>query len=561
MISCLLVHLSRNAQGLAVRKETVVSGESLTIGRAAECKIHLQDHQVYLHHATIKRSEDGLLYLEGEKNAEIKLNGTIGQSTALAVGARIEIGPYQIEVLPQPDGCDLGLSVELLQSHQLEREAAKNRRPGMAMGVAALGISKRKLSVALVLLILFSFLFVPLLPKAFPALDRWQSASHISLASSWSAGELGGGHAVFGAKCSTCHQRAFHAVGDEVCTGCHQGISAAANRPDHFAMPDRARCTDCHNEHKGKSGLAMTGSSRCVACHAGLKQSKTDTQYADAADFGKAHPDFRLAMANVGGGVTLTPQDDKAPLTEQNGLKFSHKIHMAEKGIATFRSEMVMACRDCHRIEDSGEHLAPVDMKRDCQQSGCHRLYYEEPVAGRALHGTVSSVTQYVREYYLNELSAQPRLQQPECRLVTGNAAQKMLACADTLTQQTLASSMYRQDKSCGLCHEITLAGDAPSDWHFARVEIMRDWYPSSVFSHAKHKASACTECHDKKNSKSSADISMPGIAKCRECHTGERDVKYKVASGCDSCHQFHGKGVHVWKSSQRMSPSGNNAG
>lgn len=552
MISCLLVHLSRNAQGLAVRQETVVSGEVLTIGRGAECKVHLQDHQVYLHHATIKRSEDGLLYLEGEKNAEINLDGMIEQSTALYIGARIEIGPYQIEVLPQPDGHDIGLSVELLQSHQLEREAAKKRREGTAMTVAALGFSKRKLSVALVLLILFAFLLVPLLPKAFPALDRWQSASHVGLSSSWSAGELGGGHAVFSAKCSTCHQRAFHAVGDEVCIGCHQGIPGAqSRRPDHFDMPDNARCTDCHKDHKGKSGLAMSGSSRCVVCHAGLKQSKADTEYADASDFGKAHPDFRIAMANIGGGVTLTAQDGKEPLTEHNGLKFTHKMHMDDKGISTYRDNMVMKCQDCHRLEDSGEHFALIDMKRDCQQSGCHRLFYGEPVGGRALHGAVAGVTQYVRDYYLNELSAQPKLQQPECRKLKGTAAQKTLECADILTQQNLSSSVYRQDKGCGLCHEITLAGDTPSDWHFARVEIMRDWYPSSVFSHAKHKASACTECHDKKNSKSSADISMPAIAKCRECHTGEHEVKYKVASGCDACHQFHGPGKHVWKKRQ----------
>ncbi|MBU0621710.1 MAG: FHA domain-containing protein [Gammaproteobacteria bacterium] len=550
MISCLLVHLSRNAQGLSVRKETVVSGESLTIGRGADCKIHLQDHQVYLHHATIKRSDDGVIYLESERNAGISLNGLIGQSVALSVGARIEIGPYQMEVLPPPDGYDIGLSVELLQSHQLERAAAKMQRQGMTIG--ALGISKRKLGAALVVFILFAFLLVPLLPKAFSGIDQWQSASHISLAASWSAGDLSAGHAVFGAKCTVCHQQAFREVGDGVCTGCHKNITGEADsRHEHNVMPDTMHCHDCHKDHKGKSGLAMPGSSRCVECHAGLKQSKDDTQYADAADFGKKHPVFRIGMAKVGGGVNLVAPDDKASLIDKTGLKLSHKIHMAEKGIAGARSDIVMKCRDCHRLEDSGEHFAPIEMKRDCQQSGCHRLYYGEPVDGRALHGPVSSVTQYVRDFYFNEISTQSGMPHPECRQLKGRAEQRMLDCVNILAQQTLASSVFRKDMGCGECHEITQLGDTPADWQFAPVKIARDWYPTSVFSHAKHNATECIACHDKKNSSSSADISMPDIEKCRECHTGENAVKYKVASGCDSCHQFHGTGKHVWKKQQ----------
>lgn len=549
MISCLLVHLSRTAQGLSVRKETAIAGEVLTIGRGAESKIHLQDHQVYLHHATIKRSDDGVLYLESESNAGISLNGTVEQSTALSAGARIEIGPYQMEVLPQPEGYDLGLSVELLPAHQLERDAAKVQRQAMAMSVGALGISKRKLGAALVAFILFAFLLLPLLPKAFSGIDHWQSTSDFSLAASWSAGELSAGHAVFGAKCTVCHQQAFREVGDSVCTGCHQNVTGAADtRHEHYAMPDTMHCADCHRDHKGKDGLAMPGSSRCVECHAGLKQQMADTQYADAADFGKLHPVFRIGMAKVGGGVNLVAPEDKAALIEKTGLKLSHKIHMAEKGLAGARSDIVMKCRDCHRLEDSGEHFAPIEMKRDCQQSGCHRLYYGEPVGGRALHGPVSSVTQYVREFYLNEVSTQPGAQHPECRQLKGNATQRMLDCVNRLSQQTLATSVFRKDQGCGECHEITQLGDTPGDWQFAQVKIARDWHSTSVFSHAKHSATECTECHDKKNSSSSADISMPGIEKCRQCHTGERKAKYKVASGCASCHQFHGTGKHVWK-------------
>jgi predicted CXXCH cytochrome family protein len=147
----------------------------------------------------------------------------------------------------------------------------------------------------------------------------------------------------------------------------------------------------------------------------------------------------------------------------------------------------------------------------------------------------------------LNKLSTQPAASQSECKQSTGNAAQKMLDCANRLTQQTLESSVFRQDKDCGECHEISRTGDGVGDWKLAPVKSNRDWYPSSVFPHAKHNATECSTCHDKTNSKSSADISMPGIALCRECHTGEREEKYKITSGCNTCHTFHGGNRHVW--------------
>ena len=48
-----------------------------------------------------------------------------------------------------------------------------------------------------------------------------------------------------------------------------------------------------------------------------------------------------------------------------------------------------------------------------------------------------------------------------------------------------------------------------------------------------------CENCHAAQTSKESADLLIPGIANCRECHAGER-AKDKVASGCVACHGYH---------------------
>jgi hypothetical protein len=168
----------------------------------------------------------------------------------------------------------------------------------------------------------------------------------------------------------------------------------------------------------------------------------------------------------------------------------------------------------------------------------------------------VNDVVQYVREFYFEELSTQPSLRQSGCGQGKGGASQKMLDCANQLTQQKLESSVFNRDMDCSDCHEITKSGDTISDWKFAPLNIKRDWFQLSVFSHSKHNATDCTTCHVKNHAKSRADMSMPSIQICRECHIGNQEEKYKISSGCDTCHKFHNGKTHVWTKRQATSSS-----
>jgi c(7)-type cytochrome triheme protein len=516
MISCLLVHLSRNPQGIAVGKEISVSGETLDVGRGAACKIHLQEHLVHLHHALIKRSEDGTLYIDCEKNVEINVNGAMVQSAALDVGTRIEIGPYALAVLPKPDRHDIALSVELMPAHLGELEALKEKQRNTPLTIAALGISKRRLSLALVAAILLLFVFLPLLPAISPGLDRGQQANlPVALNESWSPGALAGGHQVFGNKCGVCHQKPFRAVGDAVCSACHQNIASHGKQP---TAHGKKHCATCHSDHKGKQGLAAHDSSNCVACHANLKKNQADTRLADAVDFEIDHPAFRFA----------SPQ-------EQTGIKYSHKVHLAEDGIYSLQGDKVLACQDCHHLEESGRRFAPIQMKRDCEKS-CHELEFSDPMQGRVAHGSIDAVTSRVREFYLARMLGKS-LPSNACGQVKGESKTE---CASRLSNNLLADSLFRGNLECGECHEIS-GGKTLDSWQFAPLKLYRDRDRKSVFSHAKHRTTRCESCHDKRESQSSADVSMPKIEKCRECHSGKRVVKNKVSTRCDQCHVFHG--------------------
>lgn len=543
MISCLLIQVSRNPQGLPVRKESIITGESIQIGRSAPCRIHLLDHRVNLLHATIKRSEDGTLYIEGEKDATITINGFIEQSAALSPGTRVEIGPYLLVAESVPDGHDIALSVEMTQPLPVPDTAKVYRTAPVTL--ADLRLSKRKLGFVLAACILFVFLVLPLLPSASSAFDKWQAALPVTLTESWNPGPLAGGHSVFGAKCSICHQRAFQAVSDDACTGCHKQVARHLTKNDlHASVFKNVRCTVCHMDHREKSGLLLHGSSGCVACHGNIKDKKADTVLANVHDFGADHPPFHITLQD-GKNVTRVRQDEKGKMIEKSRLKYSHQVHLDKKGVSSPQGDTVMVCRDCHQVDEAGTHFAPMTMQKTCQQSRCHELYFTEPVEGVVPHGSEREVMNKLREFYAKWLADSPSKNMAACAQANtaGNIAKRTLECANDLAQKYAAATLFKEsgeNLECGVCHEIEPTGKDDISWKIMPLQINRDWQPGAVFSHSKHDTIDCTECHDKMNSKVSADIAMPAIEKCRECHIGSRPAKGKIRSACDSCHRFH---------------------
>lgn len=540
MISCLLIHVSRNPQGLPICKDSAIIGTSIQIGRGAACKIHLLDHRVNLLHANIARAEDGTLHINAERDATLKIDGYIAQSAPLVPGTHIEIGPYELTVEPTAIGHDIILSVELIHPLALH-DTETNRAP---ITLTALGLSKRRLGFGLAAIILLLFLILPMLPSTSALLDKGQSSLPATLNGSWSPGPLAGGHALFENKCSTCHQTPFQAVSDKVCTNCHKQVGHHVSKEDIQEKSFKGmRCTNCHIDHKGNERLVLHDSAKCVSCHGDIKQKIDATELSNVRDFASVHPQFHITIQKDKTAIRVR-LDDKARLAEQSGLKYSHQVHLAKEGISTPEGDTVMKCQDCHKLEDSGRHFSAMTMQKSCQQSGCHSLDFTDPVEGVAPHGSEHAVMDRLREFFAKWLSDTPE-NRAECTNKTG--IEGLLSCADELAQKNAAATLFRtvptskKDRlECGECHQIEPTGESEVPWKITPVRINRDWQPGASFSHGKHEAMNCTDCHDKTNSKVSADIAMPKIEKCRECHVGSKPRKGMVTSGCDSCHRFH---------------------
>ncbi|MDO9011511.1 MAG: cytochrome c3 family protein [Gallionella sp.] len=541
MISCLLIHVSRTSQGLPVRQAGVIAGETIQIGRGAACPVHLPDHRVALHHASVRRADDGSLHMDAAGEAMLKIDGIIARSVALQPGMRIEIGPYVLGVETAPAGHDIALSMEKVHAPDGHETAVGLKQP---VTLEALGFSKRTLGAVLAVCILLVFLLLPMLPGASQALDKWQADLPVTLNGSWSPGSLTGGHALFEAKCSTCHKRPFQAVADEVCTGCHtQAGKHLSNETLHKRAFGSMRCTDCHADHKSRAKLRHDAE-KCVACHGDIKRINPDSKLADVHDFATGHPAFHITLpegvdADGVERVVRFRQQDKP--VERSALKYSHKIHLDKAGISSPEGDTVMQCRDCHRLDASGKHFAAMTMEKTCQQSACHALNFTEPVEGIVPHGSERAVMSRLREFYGRWLADVPENRaQCEAAGAPANSVRATLDCVNDLARRNGAATLFRKNAECGECHEITPVASTNVPWKVTPLRTNHDWQPGAVFPHAKHGAMGCTACHDKMNSEKSADIAMPAIDKCRECHIGKDHARGKLISTCESCHRFH---------------------
>lgn len=535
MITCRLIQLKPYLTGYQTCHETRLSGDSLQCGRGAACQIHLPDHRVSLLHATLLRLDDGSLQIEAAQGKLINVNGFMERRATLTPGTLLLIGPYRLTVQAVATDADLTLSVALSDLGP-DRNSLARQTP---VTLADLGLSKRRFGIGLVVFILLGLLVLPLWTRVSPAFEAWQARLPVALTGWLSPGPLSPSHGLFGMQCSSCHSTAFTAVADLTCKQCHRQ-TAPHLRADssHSGVLDQLRCANCHQAHAGKVAALPSEQSQCVACH-----QRLDADVAKVTDF-SAHPAFHLTLVQ-GKTQVRVRQNEKSLPPEQNGLKFSHLVHLDGQGISSPDGRTVLRCGNCHLLEDSGQHFAPLRMELTCQQSRCHKLRFEDPVGGLVPHGSERELMSRLRQHFQNELADAPQKVARDCADPTRSGApnRRMLDCAEQLANRFAAASLFLKtgdSLQCVLCHAVTDTGRADLPWKVAPVRLGRDWQAKASFSHAKHGSMLCKQCHDKANSKLSEDIAMPTLQSCRNCHTGQDGAARTVASPCQSCHRFH---------------------
>ncbi len=548
MIYCKLVQITRNSRGQPNDEERELAGDSLRIGRGADCIIHLPDPRIRLNHAFISRADDGKLYLESAEDL-LNFNGEFRKREALNIGTRVNIGPYLFIVEGTDNEHDVILSYELVQPLSDERTELKKRS---RTGLAQAGISKRFAALSLALLIGVLFLALPVLNAISPKLQISSKNLPIALDESWNPGPISAGHKLIATDCKQCHSKPFVQVEDSACTSCHKNIGGhSENKAIQAGMFGETRCASCHLEHKANRALTQSNPALCVDCHSNLKGSMANfakIPLDDIHDFSKDHPAFKLSMQTgpKETDIVRVAQSDKANLKENSGLKFPHDVHLAAKGIKSPNGRVTMQCNMCHVPDEAGVRFKSVSMQDNC--ASCHRLEFEPAVTSRQVpHADVANVMTTLREFYgtqsINETpidvaTIDGLLRRPNQPIAK---AERTSALSWANQKANVIATDLFEVRVCVTCHQVTAnKNNTDTPWEIAPINITQHWLPKNNFAHNQHSNESCASCHDVAKSKTSADISIPDISNCQGCHSGATPIHDKVTSTCESCHGFH---------------------
>ncbi len=515
MINCLLIKITYNSRGLPVRSYRTITSEELTFGRGAECTVHLPDPRIAMHHAVIKRTNDGEMRLVAI-NGELEVDYSTKQSVALTQGAQVMIGPYQLTVEPAPPDVNLAISLVLANRLPDDFQDIKSRTHEPLPGAA---LFKRRLSIWMVAFIALFFIALPVAQNLIP---QWREAMMqlpFGFDRVWSPGHISNAHRHFGSQCVNCHQTLTQQVSDKACMQCHRDtVPHIANE----ALQHRAfiakrkfvgstRCAECHREHKAPFPLTRQDDGMCIKCHGNIKSVDAKTKLPNIHDFDHDHPGFKLTFqTEANADIVRIPQSEKSRLVEKSGLKFPHSQHTGKvQGPNGLWDVREMSCTSCHQPEGKEMQFKPVSFKRDCLT--CHATELEVgPASARVTvpHGPEQNVMNALKLYAPKELAHY----------------------SDTL-----------KSTGCAYCHDVTDSEQGDTlPWKISPVHINQDWFSKAQFNHALHRTQQCSSCHQVETSESSADVAMPDRQSCLRCHSGNSPKYKRIASGCMSCHDFH---------------------
>jgi len=573
---CLIRFLSRGPTGSLQTRDRLFDGDELTLGRATDQVLHLKDRRVALQHARLVRRE-GQLVVQALSTAGVLVNGSVRRESRLLPGDELRIGANILRII-EPDvasGAAFAFSFEL----DPEARAEEAQTAPVPRRLSETGLGMRAWSWLLFLGILLGALLIPASGLFDPEWQATLRESPLPDDRLWLSGPLADPHQIVNASCEACHQQPFVQVRDSACLDCH-----ASHLREHapelggvLAAVRRSSCTDCHREHDGTAWLVRQDDALCATCHRDLPAlAGARYEHRPATDFLRDHPPFRVttvqaAPGALSGSERVVQRGLPGPaFTDPSGLIFPHELHLDPAGLEVAGGPVVLDCGDCHQPDAGGARFAPVQMTAHC--ADCHRLDFDPAEPERQVpHGPIERVLTTLDEFYARRYLEEFADPLATARPAAGQrrpgppltAAAREAALERARAQAELVARDLIERRSCANCHEISVDEGAPpaARWRLQPVVLTTAWMPAARFSHQAHGTSLtpCASCHAAATSGTSADILMPEITVCRDCHAGSsvpRGASNLLASGCATCHSFHQDTAPLWHQTSAAWPA-----
>jgi hypothetical protein len=367
----------------------------------------------------------------------------------------------------------------------------------------------------------------------------------------YSSGKMSAGHAVLAARCDECHVReasSFSAgANDRACVACHDGPIHHANQ---LFTP---KCSTCHVEHRGRMRLAATADTDCTECHANLRTTGAPTGFVrEIKSFGAHHPEFAALRAKG---------------ADQGTVKLNHAVHLKANLLGP-NGPVQLDCDDCHRLPTlnaawrfgaaqpkadatpakdvppsriaARAYMSPIAYAKHC--IGCHGLQFDKRFKESVPHDTPQVVHAFVVLKFQQYIAAHPaELREtnssPDLPQHPAPPSPKVLTQQEWVAERVAESEELLWRKTCKECHAVGIAaaGQLPV---VAKSNIKPRWFEHAVFSHDSHKMMKCVECHTAApTSRETADVLLPGIRACEQCHHSGGDA---AEARCFECHTYH---------------------
>jgi len=114
--------------------------------------------------------------------------------------------------------------------------------------------------------------------------------------------------------------------------------------------------------------------------------------------------------------------------------------------------------------------------------------------------------------------------------------AVRVLTPPQWVAERTAEAEQLLWRKTCKECHSLVFAPGQTLP-AVPLSAITPRWLPHALFDHEAHRLVQCTACHAAITSQATADVLIPGVETCRECHhTGAQGAE----SECFECHVYH---------------------
>ena len=590
----ILRRISTTKTGKQIIRDQALPGDTITLGRDSGNVIHVADLAVNPHHATISSADGRHVRVQASEGLGFDFNGRAVDAADIdsAAGAELRFGSHRLTITREDE--KIILLVERIDELS---QSSKDVDEARAFSLAAAMPGKRMGAWTFGILVLLAFLVGPIWAwHSFRNVDERPQGYHSDLA--WSSGPLSSAHKSLKNDCQSCHVEPFVAVTDKACVGCHTGEHKAmsmahANAPTAMLLAARhppgvgerilagfaktfnrpqGRCVDCHTEHEGAGPMPATPQKFCADCHDGMKVRLINAGFkstvADAADFGTLHPEFRPLVRSVPGGAPVRAMPGTGALTDHDGLKFPHDVHLQANGgvarmAASFRGRYdfgkKLECANCHRPDADGVRIKRVEMERDCAM--CHSLAFETVggVTRTLRHGEPDQVVADLFAYYRSTPPTRPIQLGGMERRRPGQYAEGQVyniyfreVAVRPNRAEDAVRAVFSKGGACYDCHTIFPPATG-NKWRVTPVDQTSRFLTKGWFDHDAHKETECADCHTTApGSKAATDLLIPGLRQCRDCHVGEggaRIVKVETAteSPCAMCHEYHSDGGKPW--------------